>query len=168
VDKLKGSTGSGKEYSVELKDHEVWIDTNRISDELISTGVGRYRLIYKNKVFIIEIISNEKQGKQSLIKVNGNQYSVDLKDSLDQVMERMGISASLDQVASDLRAPMPGMILEISINEGDELKKGEQILILEAMKMENVLKAPTDVRIKKVHISKGESVEKKQVLVEFE
>ena len=60
------------------------------------------------------------------------------------------------------------MILTIDISEGDELKKGDQVLILEAMKMENIIKAPADVKISKIRVGKGDSVEKKQILVEFE
>jgi biotin carboxyl carrier protein len=63
---------------------------------------------------------------------------------------------------------MPGLILEISAKEGQEVKEGDYILVLEAMKMENAITAPRDAVIKKITAKKGETVEKNQVLIELE
>ncbi len=62
---------------------------------------------------------------------------------------------------------MPGLLLDIKVQEGQEVQKGEILLILEAMKMENVIKAPTDARIKHIKVQKGQTVEKNQLLIEF-
>ena len=62
---------------------------------------------------------------------------------------------------------MPGMVLNILVAEGQEVKKGEALIILEAMKMENILKSPTDGVIKKIAINKGVAVEKNQILIQF-
>jgi biotin carboxyl carrier protein len=69
--------------------------------------------------------------------------------------------------AKEIKAPMPGLIFDIKVKEGDEVKKGDPVLILEAMKMENILKSPGDGTVKKIKIKKGESVEKNQVLIQF-
>ena len=63
---------------------------------------------------------------------------------------------------------MPGKVIEVVVKEGDTVEKGSAILILEAMKMENVLKAESDCSIKKVHVSSSENVEKNQILVELD
>ena len=70
--------------------------------------------------------------------------------------------------ASKLKAPMPGKVLEVMVEVGQEVAKGEGLLILEAMKMENVLKAEDGGIVKSVNVSVGEAVEKNNVLIEFE
>ena len=80
----------------------------------------------------------------------------------------MGIKRTFEAVNTDIKAPMPGKVLSVVVTEGDEVKKGDAILILEAMKMENVLKAEGDCIIKKVLVNKEESVEKNQVLIELD
>jgi biotin carboxyl carrier protein len=72
------------------------------------------------------------------------------------------------QKVNDLKAPMPGLILQIAVNEGDIVKKGDTLLILEAMKMENVLKAQGDGIIKKIAVNKGDRVEKNHLLIKFQ
>ena len=77
----------------------------------------------------------------------------------------------MDKLAStkvnDVKAPMPGLILSMSVAEGDEVKKGDPLLILEAMKMENVIKSPSDGVIKSIKAAQGDSVEKNEVLIQF-
>jgi biotin carboxyl carrier protein len=63
---------------------------------------------------------------------------------------------------------MPGLVLDVRVKEGDEVKKGDPLLVLEAMKMENILKSPAHAKIKKINVNKGQAVEKNQVLVSFE
>ena len=62
---------------------------------------------------------------------------------------------------------MPGLVLDIRVVEGDAVKKGDPILVLEAMKMENIIKSPTDGIVKKINVKKGVAVEKSQVLIHF-
>lgn len=63
---------------------------------------------------------------------------------------------------------MPGLVIDVLVKEGDTVQKGEPLIILEAMKMENILKAATEVKIKKVLVEKGKAVEKNTTLIEFE
>jgi biotin carboxyl carrier protein len=69
---------------------------------------------------------------------------------------------------SEIKSPMPGLVLDILVKPGDVIKKGDQVLILEAMKMENILKSQTDATVKSVEIETGIAVEKGQVLIKFE
>ncbi|MBY0435500.1 MAG: acetyl-CoA carboxylase biotin carboxyl carrier protein subunit, partial [Cyclobacteriaceae bacterium] len=66
-----------------------------------------------------------------------------------------------------VKAPMPGLIIDLRVNAGDTVKTGDPLLVLEAMKMENIIKAPGDGTVKQVKIKKGDSVEKGQLLIEF-
>jgi biotin carboxyl carrier protein len=74
---------------------------------------------------------------------------------------------TINSQIKEVKAPMPGLIFEIKVQEGDEVKKGDTLVILEAMKMENILKSPGDGIIKEIRIKKGDSVEKNQVLIQF-
>ena len=62
---------------------------------------------------------------------------------------------------------MPGLVLSVLVTEGDEVKKGDNLLVLEAMKMENMIKSPTDGIIKKIEIKQGNKVEKNELLISF-
>jgi biotin carboxyl carrier protein len=80
----------------------------------------------------------------------------------------MGLSLGNAQMVNDIKAPMPGLILEVNVKEGDEVKEGDYLLVLEAMKMENALTAPRDAVIKSISVEKGQTVEKNQLLIEME
>ena len=69
---------------------------------------------------------------------------------------------------SEIKSPMPGLVLDILVKAGDTIKKGDQVLVLEAMKMENIIKSQTDAVVKSVAIETGVAVEKGQVLIKFE
>jgi biotin carboxyl carrier protein len=64
-----------------------------------------------------------------------------------------------------LKSPMPGLVVAVPVGEGQEVKKGQVLIILESMKMQNELKAPRDGKIHKVRVKSGESVEQKQTLL---
>jgi biotin carboxyl carrier protein len=83
------------------------------------------------------------------------------------LLEKMGISAANAGKVNNIKAPMPGLIITLKVAVGDTVKAGDQLLILEAMKMENILKSPGDGVVKKIKVKKGDSVEKNQVLIEF-
>jgi biotin carboxyl carrier protein len=92
---------------------------------------------------------------------------VDLKDKADLLLKQLGLSNLAANSKKDIKAPMPGLILNIMVEEGKEVKKGDPLLILEAMKMENVIKSPSDGVVKSIKTQKGKSVEKNQILIEF-
>ncbi|MEM7382618.1 MAG: acetyl-CoA carboxylase biotin carboxyl carrier protein subunit, partial [Bacteroidota bacterium] len=81
---------------------------------------------------------------------------------------QMGFALGSAKDVSSIEAPMPGLILDISVSEGQEVNEGDPLLILEAMKMENVITSPRNGVVKSVPISQGETVEKKHLLIEFE
>ena len=80
----------------------------------------------------------------------------------------MGFEVGATKQINDIKAPMPGLILDISVTVGQEVKEDEPLLILEAMKMENVFTSPRDGIIKSISVSKGDAVDKNDLLIEFE
>ena len=105
--------------------------------------------------------------KTFTIKVNGNVQTVTIKDKFDLLLEKMGMNASTATKVNNIKAPMPGLIIDLKIKAGDTVNTGDALLILEAMKMENVLKSPSSATVRSVKVRKGDSVEKGQILIEF-
>jgi biotin carboxyl carrier protein len=84
------------------------------------------------------------------------------------MLDHMGYNAVSTKVVKEIKAPMPGLVLDISVQEGDVLANGQRVVILEAMKMENSIVMHGEAKVKKVHVVKGQAVDKGQVLVELE
>jgi len=123
--------------------------------------------LYKNYSYQAELISYNESDKIAVIKLNNARYEVKLKDDTDLLLEKLGISSTAQKV-QHIKAPMPGLVLAINVKEGDAVKKGDGLLVLEAMKMENLIKAQSDGKVKKIHIAKGTKVEKNQDMIEME
>ena len=91
-----------------------------------------------------------------------------IKANAKKELEKMGLSNVASAKLNNLKAPMPGLIYEMKVKVGDEVKKGDTLLILVAMKMENAIKAVGDGIVKSIKTNTGDSVEKGQLIMEFE
>ena len=125
-----------------------------------------YRVYKGNRIFHIEVA--ERKGKEMKLKVDGLLLDISVTDHIDQILDKLGMNTAASNVVKDIKAPMPGSILNIIVNEGAEVRQGDQLLVLEAMKMENVIKSPGDGMVSKIHVAEKENVEKNQVLISFE
>ncbi|RZL48421.1 MAG: biotin/lipoyl-binding protein [Pedobacter sp.] len=124
-------------------------------------------VLYHNKSFNIEVVEFIPADKTAVVKVNGNIYKLVIKDQFDQLLKQLGMDNLAVSKILQIKAPMPGLVLNVLASEGDEVKKGDSLLVLEAMKMENMIKSPTDGIIKKIEVKQGDKVEKNQLLVSF-
>jgi len=131
-------------------------------------GDNVFAVSKEGQTCIIEVLKIDLADKTMTIRSNHSTYDLVFKDELDLVLDKMGIKRSAEVINKNVKAPMPGKVLEVLAKVGDKLSKGDNILILEAMKMENVIKAEMNCVVKKVHISKQENVEKNQVLIELD
>jgi biotin carboxyl carrier protein len=127
-----------------------------------------FHILNDLKSYNAEIVSFNKETKIAEIKVNGTIYTVEAKDQFDILLDQLGLSALNTARVSEIKAPMPGLVLKLFVTEGAEVKKGDNLFILEAMKMENIIKSPADVIVKYVKIRPGDKVEKGQVLLIFQ
>jgi biotin carboxyl carrier protein len=96
------------------------------------------------------------------------QLHVGISDEKTERFKRLMGDALSSVKTESLKAPMPGLILKIEIEVGQSIKKGDGLIIIEAMKMENELKAHTSGIVKEIKVKSGQPVEKNQVLVIFE
>ena len=127
-----------------------------------------WHILKDYKSYYVQWVERSEDGKTFSLKINGQLLELNAKDHYDLLLEQMGMSAANTAKASKLKAPMPGKVLEVMVQPEQTIAKGEGLLILEAMKMENVLKAEEEGIIKSVNVSVGDAVEKNNVLIDFE
>lgn len=133
----------------------------------VKVSDGYFHILNQNKSYRAEVVTADKVTKSFTFKINGKNYTVELKDKFDLLLEKMGMNSAAAGKINHIKAPMPGLIIELKVKAGDLVKPGDQLLILEAMKMENILKSQGEGIVKNVKVKKGDIVEKGQVLVEF-
>ena len=138
-----------------------------ISGDFLKINDYQFHILYNHKSYNIDVIKLNPEDKTMTVKINSVKFDLSLKDKYDELLHNLGLDNLATKKVSDIKAPMPGMVLNILVKEGDTVKKGDTLIILEAMKMENSLKSPTDGTIKKIAITKGVAVEKNQLLIQF-
>ena len=136
--------------------------------DVVSTSKQTFHILQNNESIRAKVLHSDFNKKTYSIVVNRNTYDVTIQDSLDQQIASLGFQLGASKQVNDIKAPMPGLILEISISKGQDVKEGEVLLILEAMKMENVINSPRDGVIKSVNVQQGDTVDKNALLIEFE
>ncbi|MBL3656864.1 acetyl-CoA carboxylase biotin carboxyl carrier protein subunit [Fulvivirga sediminis] len=156
-----------KPFNIQLKEDEILINDKLFSWDISKVNEHSYHILKNDISYRIEVAEINYKTKEVILKINGHKYEVKVKDKLDLLLEKLGMDMSTAPNINEVKAPMPGLILQVNVSEGDEVKEGDALMILEAMKMENVLKAPGDGIIKAVNVNQGDGVEKNQVLVQF-
>lgn len=150
------------------KRKEHWLVNHQVQDwQLTKIRDRHFHLLFQNQSFKVELVHIDEGAKTIQLKLNNRPVEIQLMDKFDLLLDKLGMNFSKGTTAQDLKAPMPGLIFDIKVNEGDVVKKGDALLVLEAMKMENILKSPGDGTVKSIKIKKGQSVEKNQVLIQF-
>lgn len=143
------------------------IDQQDFKWDVINVEENYFHIIIDNHSFRAEVTNIDFGKKEFQIKVNGVKHEVNIKDKFDFLLEKLGINNSNASSVKEIKAPMPGLIATIFVEEGASIKKGDPLLILEAMKMENMLKSPGEGVVKEIKVRTGQSVEKNQVLIQF-
>jgi biotin carboxyl carrier protein len=136
--------------------------------DIIAQGDNSFHILKNQKAYKAEIESVDYKSKTFVFKINGNKYTSKISDKYDRLIDQLGMKIGVTQKVGDIKAPMPGLVLEVSVEVGTQVTKGDKVMILEAMKMENVIKAAGDGIVKAIHITKGTAVEKGQLLIEME
>jgi biotin carboxyl carrier protein len=155
------------DHEINKEDDKLSVNDNITTADIKQLNEFSYHIINQLKSYNAEVISFNTAEKTAEIKINNNIYTVTAKDQFDILLDKLGLSSLTSVRISELKAPMPGLVLKIFVGEGAEVKKGDNLFILEAMKMENIIKAPADVIVKSVKIKPDDKVEKGQVLLQF-
>ncbi|MFO0323051.1 MAG: acetyl-CoA carboxylase biotin carboxyl carrier protein subunit [Bacteroidota bacterium] len=165
-------TNNSTEYKVDIKtlsypQIEGIINNDSFSADIIKVSDGVFHLIKNNTSYLLEIVKHIQDEKKLIVKINNSSHTLIIKDKYDELLDNLGLDTFASKKISSIKAPMPGMVFKILVKELQEVKKGDPLIILEAMKMENVLKSPTDGIIKKINVNQGVAVEKNQLLIQF-
>jgi biotin carboxyl carrier protein len=129
---------------------------------------GGYSIIYNGKSYIAHLVEQIPETKTVVLQIGSHRFEVQLEEPLDRLLAAMGIQEAGSRKINDVKAPMPGLILKILVEPGQSISKGEPLLVLEAMKMENVFKAAADAVVKEIRVAEKDAVEKGQVLLVLE
>ncbi|WCT12788.1 biotin/lipoyl-containing protein [Mucilaginibacter jinjuensis] len=156
-----------QDFSVTRKEGKLVINNELVEADIAAVGSSIFHVLHNRQSYNVEVVNFNSTDKTAEIKVNGNTYNITSKDQFDILLEQLGFNHLNAGAISDLKAPMPGMVLKVLVKEGESIKKGENLFVLEAMKMENIIKAPADVTVKSIKIKPGDKVEKGQVLITF-
>ena len=135
--------------------------------DLIKRSASKFHVLSKNKSYTVKLEKSDFNNRAYVISVNSNSYTVKISNEIDRLIKEMGFTIGSSVKANSIKAPMPGIILSVIVKENQEVKEGETLLILEAMKMENAISAPKSGFIKSIYAKSGETVEKGALLIEM-
>jgi len=136
--------------------------------DLVETAPGSFHILSGGKSYLVEILDVSPGSKQIKVKVNDVVFVARVKSDLDDLLAQTGMNSLETVRVAELRAPMPGLVLQVAARKGDRIEKGQALIILEAMKMENSIRASETVVVKELLVGRGDKVEKNQVLMLFE
>ena len=140
-----------------LKAEDITIVEKNGNKELIVISSG-----IKHKVMIVSV---DFQSGNYVIRINGKNFNCHVRSHLHHLISELGFNQSSKNRQKDIHAPMPGLVLEILVQEGDSVKEGQNLITLEAMKMENILKAGSDGTVTTIHTETKAKVEKNELLI---
>ena len=136
--------------------------------DIVPVGDDTFHVLNGHEATTAKVLASDFDAKSITVQINGNIYQVQIKDEYDQLVKQLGLSANAGNKMKDLKAPMPGLVLDVVVEVGQEINKGDNLLILEAMKMENVIKSVGEGVVKSILVERGKSVDKGEVLLEME
>ena len=166
--KMLKATVNTQNFDIQSDKAGISVNNLPFNWDMVEIKEGNFHIIHNNRSYNAEVLEANYQSKSFLIQINKSKYSIELKDRFDVLLDQLGMSNSDTAKVNDIKAPMPGLIVDIKVEVGEVVKKGDTILILEAMKMENVLKASGEGKIKAIKVAIKQNVEKNQVMIEFE
>ena len=153
-------------YFITKKEDQLLFNDESINYDIIELPDGTFNLIVDNISYLIKVLDKDTATGNLSLLINGRKFETTLQNKLAVLLKSMGMEGGKKKL-KELKAPMPGLVLAIKISEGDEVEEGQDLLVLEAMKMENAIKSPQAGIIDKVHISVNEKVDKNHILISF-
>jgi len=136
--------------------------------DVLSITKNQFHVLQHNKAYKVATLQTDFDAKTLTVEVNGNRYEVSISDEYDQMVKKMGLLVNTSKKENEIKAPMPGLIVDVMVKEGQEITEGMPLLVLSAMKMENIILAQADGTVKRVAIKKDDAVDKGQLIIEME
>ncbi len=154
-----------RNISVEITHDSIQLDNKKIDFDVKSINPNQFLVYQNDKIFEIDILENTADSYK--LKIDGVIMGAEVINHQKQLLKDLGMGDLEEEIIDEIKSPMPGTILEIICKKGQTVVKGDPLIILEAMKMENIIKSPTSGIIQEIKVAMGQSVEKNQSLVVF-
>jgi len=154
----------GLEFPIEILDeHHIRFGQEILEVDLAAvSGQPLYSMIVNGESFEGYVYPDEQSWQVLLL---GRSYSVSIEDEREKRLRSAEASLASPSREFTLKAPMPGLAVAVAVSEGQEVEKGQILIILESMKMQNELRAPHAGKVARLRIKAGESVQQKQILL---
>lgn len=165
---LQVTVNEKKTYNIDHKNDTIEINGNSATPDISFQANGLISVLLNNKSYTAIIESVDTKAKSVSLRVNGQLYTTAIQEPIDLLLSNMGLDLKSMQKAEPVKAPMPGLVLKVLVEPGQQINKGDGLVILEAMKMENILKATGPATVKAIKVTERTAVEKGAVLIELE
>lgn len=162
-------TDKNAAYKLKVNEFEFAFSKQEIeAADLVKKSPVEFNLIRGHRSVNVKLVEADHTEKKLTIEIEGETFHIEIKDEIDQILEKMGFGKASNKQIKEIKAPMPGLVLDITVSKGQEVQEGDILLILGAMKMEMNIIIHTHATIKQITVSPGQAVDKGQVLVELE
>lgn len=165
---LKIKVDKDTTFVYKVEEGQPYLNEKLLEWDISKIDEQMYHVIRNGQSYRAELISWNKEQKSFVFRIEGFEVETVVQDKFDLLLEKMGINDGAAQKMKELKAPMPGLIIGVSVEEGQNVEAGTPLIVLEAMKMENIIRAQGEGIVKKINVQAGNSVEKNQVLIIFE
>lgn len=165
---LQITVNDKNELRVREEDGSLFLDDKVVEWDASAQPNGLISILMNGKSYTAIIEQVDRKAKEVTLRVNGQTYRMTIKEPIDQLLSNMGLDLKAMQKAEPVKAPMPGMVLRVLVAPGQQINKGDGLVVLEAMKMENILKATGPATVKAIKVTERTAVEKGAVLIELE
>jgi biotin carboxyl carrier protein len=155
-------------FAVDFNKEEVKLNGKAVVSDWVTIAPNKSHVILNHQSYTLELLGKDETGKQLTLMVNGQKQVVAIEDQYDALLKQLGMDKMVANKVNEVKAPMPGLVLRILVEEGQSVKKGDGLLVLEAMKMENVIKATGEGVVKKIAVATKVAVDKNQVMLVME
>lgn len=136
--------------------------------DIIPIGNQQFHALRHNRSYKIKILNTDFANKTMTIEVNGNSYEMVLADEYDQMVRKMGLLTTKTHKINNIKAPMPGLIIDVMVTTGQNVVIGTPLIVLSAMKMENIITSHGEGVIKSINVKMNDTVDKGQLIIEME
>ena len=144
-----------------INDQRLELTTDQLGQtDIIDLKEGQAHLILNRQGYRIDLIELDRVNKTATMVYNGEEYTVEIQEEVEQLVESLGLNVVKNKAVGEVSAPMPGKVLDIMVKEGQAVEEGTPLLILEAMKMENIIKAEGAGVVTEIYSEKGSTVDK--------
>ncbi|EDM45180.1 pyruvate carboxylase [unidentified eubacterium SCB49] len=156
-------------YKITTDQQEFSVKTDELSAlDIHKISAEKFHVLKDNQAYKVALISENFLDKSLTLSVNGNLYDLKIDDAYDMMVSKMGLLEKTESKSTNIKAPMPGIIVDILVKPGDSIEDNTPLFILSAMKMENTILSDGKGVVKSIEVNINDAVDKGQLIIEME